>query len=181
MGIFDVFKRKKSLGYDPADIKVTDMSTGFMFEYNLETWTVVKTYDYDWGGGYYSLEFLVENESATESYYFSVEHDDELELSFSKKIRLRSIGEDIPEYIIEHETPPKSLLYQGTKYFLENESMGSMRERGVSGFSNLISWDYYSEDGKFCICIEQWGEREFEASHGFFISESDIMGILPVS
>jgi len=181
MGIFDAFRKKDELSYDPTNVKVTDLNTGFIFEYNLETWIVKKTFEYDWGGDFYSLEFLVENELGTDSYFLTVEQDDELELSMLKKVKVRAIGEDIPEYIIEHETPPKTVTYKGIKYFLEGEAMGSMRERGNSGFSNLISWDYYSEDDKYTICIEQWGENEFEASQGSFIRESDISNIIPAA
>lgn len=177
MGIFDFFKKDQSPDYDPSNIKVTDFKKGFVFDYDLKSWVVKKAYEYDWGNNNFSLEFVIENEN--ESYYMSVEEDDEVEISLSKKIKLREIDEDLPEYIQRHETPPKTLDYKGKRFFMDGESMGSMREIGQKEISNLISWDFYSEDEKEIISIEQWGENDFEASKGFYVDESEFSNIYP--
>ena len=47
--------------------------------------------------------------------------------------------------------------------------------------TEMISWDYYNEKGNFTISVEQWGERDFEASQGTMIKDYDITNILPAS
>ncbi|RLD43759.1 MAG: DUF4178 domain-containing protein, partial [Bacteroidetes bacterium] len=38
---------------------------------------------------------------------------------------------------------------------------------------------YYDEKEELYICIEQWDEKEFEASAGIIIKEFEISNILP--
>ena len=43
----------------------------------------------------------------------------------------------------------------------------------------FISWDYYDAEEKLVACVEQWGEREFEASSGKVVKDFEITSILP--
>ncbi len=178
MSFFDLFKKKKE-EYDPSNITINDLQVGFVFEYNLSTWVVKEAYEYDWGNQHFSREFKINN--GQESLYLSLENDDELVISISKKAKIRSIQEDLPEYIIKNESAPSSLNYQGQKFLLDEENAGYFRTLGETEWSELITWDYYNEDETQIITIEQWDEKSFEASIGNYIKAFEISNILPHS
>lgn len=180
MGIFDFLKKnKKEADYDPLNMKVTDLKTGFLFDYDLKSWEVVESYKYDWGDNFFSKEFKVR--SSKEERFLHVETDDELSLVLYQKIKVRAIDEDLPEYIQEHEYPPKSIEYNGIKFLKEGENPGYFRnlDKPESQWTELISWDYSDERGEYALSIEQWGLREFEAAYGPVIKPFEISNIVP--
>lgn len=180
MGIFDKFKKKKP-EYDSTNIKITDLNTGFVFDYNLTSWRVVETYIYDWGDNFISKEFKIDN--GDDIRFLSVEDDDELTIIISEKVKVRAINEDIPEHITENDKPPKSLNYKDMKFYLEETSPGYFRNTKHKdedeNWVELICWDYFDDNDKFNISIEQWEENRFEASFGKVIQEFEISNILP--
>ncbi|MGK7395195.1 MAG: DUF4178 domain-containing protein [Candidatus Cyclobacteriaceae bacterium M3_2C_046] len=179
MGIFDFFKKKKEPDYDPSNIKITDLQKGFVLEYDLKTWVVSESYEYDWGDHFFTREYKLD--SGDESIYLHVEYDDELYLSVTKKIKLLMIDEDLPDYIVEHQHPPKKITYKGTTFYFDEESPGYFRNMSSSAenWSELISWDYYDETDKHILNIEQWGDREFDAAVGNVVQEFEFSNILP--
>ncbi len=182
MGLKDLFNKKKEPEYDATDIRVTDIKIGFIFEYDLSTWEVTEEYEYDWGNNYFSREFKLFNGSETK--FMSIDEDDELYICISDKIKIRSVDEDLPEHILEHEAPPKKITFNGKKFFLEEESPGYFRDiadgDGDEAWSEVVSWEYEDDDNNV-LTIEQWGEKEFEASIGKYIKEYEISNILPKS
>lgn len=180
MGLFDRFKKKEEPSYDPTNISVRDLDMGFVLDYDMKTWVVKGVYDYDWGDNFFTREYKID--SGEEQLFLSVEDDDELEITISKKVKVRVIDEDIPEYIVSHERPPKKLHYQGATYYQDKESPGFFHDtsnKDEDAWDEFISWDYYDEDEKLYICIEQWEEREFEGSVGRVVEEYEISNILP--
>lgn len=180
MGMFDFFKKKEEKpSYDPTNIKVTDLNKGFVFEYNLENWVVDAVYEYNWGNNYFSKEYKVSN--GTEERFLSVDTDDGVFITFTKKIKVRSIQEDLPEEILKNETPPRKLEYDGKTFYSDGEEIGEFRdlEDTAAEGAKFISWEYYDDDDKFVLCIEQWGDEDFEASYGVVLKEFEISNILP--
>ena len=180
MGIFDRFK-KKTPDYDPNNITIHDLRTGFMFDYDLKTWIIKEEYAYDWGSNYFTREFKVD--SGDDSAYLHIDENDDLIMIFSGKVMVRAIDENIPEEIINHQQPPKKLSYKDTIYYLDKESPGYFSDdpENDDSWTEMISWDYYDEKGNFTISVEQWGERDFEASHGVMVKDYEITNILPGS
>lgn len=176
MGLLDFFKKYKR-EYDVTNMRVTDLKTGFVFDYDLSTWEVLDEYEYDWGDNFFSSEYKISD--GTKVCYLNVEEDDEVILSISEKVKIRAIDENLPEYIHKNEKAPDSLAFQGVKYFLEKESPGYFRNVGKTDWAEFISWDYEDEKGERIISVEQWGEFEFEASVGKKIKEFEITNILP--
>ena len=121
MGIFDRFK-KKSPDYDPNNITIADLRPGFLFDYDLKTWIIKEEYAYDWGGNYFTREFKID--SGDDSAYLHIDDNDDLILTLSRKVMVRALDENIPEEIINHQQPPKTLTYNGTVYYLDKESPG---------------------------------------------------------
>jgi hypothetical protein len=177
MGVFDFF-RKKTPGYDSTNIRIQDLDVGFVFEYDLSTWEVRDVYEYDWGDNYFTQEYQISN--GTETKYLSVEEDDELELSIMDKIKVNSVNEKLLQHLIDYQKPPKSIVFNGIKFHLENESPGYFNHvtKGDE-WEEFRCWNFEDDEGKNMLCIEQWDEKEFEASVGTRIKEFEISNILP--
>ncbi len=178
MGLFDFFKKdkKEENNYDPTNIKVTDLRKGFVFDYDLKTWVVKEEFLYDWGNNFFSREYKIN--SGEEEKFLSVEDDDGLFLSVLNKVNVRSVQEDLPEYILKNDRPPKKIVYKNITFYYDSESVGSLKESDEDE-AKFISWDFYDEDEKHVLNVEQWGEEEFEASFGQVIKEFEISNILP--
>lgn len=179
MGIFDRFKKKEALHYDPNDLKIEDLRVGFMFDYDLQTWVITEEYEYDWGNNYFTREYKLE--SADDIAYLHIDYSNEGFMAMSRKLKVRALGEDIPEEILEHKRPPKKIIYEGVTYFLDKESPGYFSDdpEDDNSWTEFISWDYFDADDKLVACVEQWGARDFEASHGKVVHDYEITNILP--
>ncbi len=179
MGLFDFFKKKEEPKYDPTNLKITDLEKGFLVDYDLKSWQVVAVYEYDWGNNNFTREYKLD--SGDDVAFLHIEEDDELFLTFTRKIKVRSIDEDLPEKILKKEHPPKKIDYQGIKLYRENETPGYFKdsEKETDDWDELISWDYYDEAEEHVLNIEQWGEKEFEASFGKIAKEFEFSNILP--
>lgn len=177
MGFTDFFKRKQPK-YDSTNIRVTDLDVGFIFEYDLESWEVQASYEYDWGDNYFSKEYKINNGSKT--LFLSVEEDDEISLSVCSKIKVRELGENVLNDLMNLQKPPTTITYKNNKYFFEKESPGYFNDKARGeDWVEFISWDFEDESGENIITIEQWDEKEFEASAGKAIKEFEISSILP--
>lgn len=177
MGLADFFKRKQPK-YDSTNIRVTDLDVGFVFEYDLESWEVQASYEYDWGDNYFSKEYKINNGSKT--LYLAVEDDDEISLSITNKIKVRQLGDNVLTDLIAQQKAPATLTYDGNKYFFEEESPGYYNDPAKgSEWVEFIAWNFEDEAGENIITIEQWDEKEFEASAGKVVKEFEISNILP--
>jgi hypothetical protein len=181
MGLFDRFKKKKEPDYDPNNLKIEDLRVGFMFDYDLKTWVIKEEYEYDWGDNYFTREYKLE--SADDIAYLHIDYNDENSMTISRKLKVRALDEDIPEEIADHNRPPKKIRFNEVDYYLDKESPGYFSDdpEDEENWTEFISWDYYDEEGKLVACVEQWGAREFEASHGKVVNDYEITNILPAT
>ena len=109
-----------------------------------------------------------------------LEEDDEIYLAISEKVKPRQLGIQVHDDLMNRQKPPASIEYQGRKYFMEKEAPGFYNEVAKGDeWVEFISWDFEDEQGEYVITIEQWDEREFEASAGKRIKEFEISNILP--
>ena len=179
MGLFDFLKKKKESEYDITNLKVSDLDEGFVLDYNMKSWVVKEVYQYDWGKNNFTFEYMLD--AGDEVTYLHVADEGELFLTLSKTIKIRKLGEDIPERITKSEKAPDTLQYEGTKYYLDADSAGYFNDKtkGTGDWEELISYDYFDEDETKTICITQWDERNFEASAGIVIKEYEISNITP--
>ncbi|WP_299109276.1 DUF4178 domain-containing protein [uncultured Tenacibaculum sp.] len=180
MGFFDLFKNNKKeeeKHYDPIDIKVTDLENGYLLDYDLETWTVTKMSEYDWGDSHFSREFLIESKG--KKCFLHIEEDDELIISLSEELKYRKLGPTVTDYIDTNGKPPKQIVHQDITYYLDEEAPGYYRNVENENWEELISFYYLDEDEEKCLTIEQWGEEDFEASIGKILKSYEISNILP--
>jgi hypothetical protein len=175
------FKKKKEPHYDSTNITVHDLDVGFVFDYDMSTWEVKAIYEYDWGDNYFSREFKIEN--GLDVRYLSIDEDDELILTVSKKIKVRLLGENVQQTLMKTQKPPNEFIFEDRKYLLEKESPGYFHDinGNPENWTEFISWEFEDSSEEHIINIEQWGEKEFEASAGKYIKEFEISNILPAS
>ncbi|MEL7004106.1 MAG: DUF4178 domain-containing protein [Bacteroidota bacterium] len=180
MGLFDFFKKKEEAPrYDVTNLKVTDLDEGFIFDYDMKSWQVKEVYQYDWGKNNFSYEYKID--SGDEVLFLSLEDQGELILSLSKSIKVRVLGESIPEEIVKNQKPPDRLVYENETYYLDSDSAGYFNDMtaGNDDWEELISWEYFNKEGDKIISIVQWDERNFEASSGIMIKDFQISNIIP--
>lgn len=173
------FKKKKEPEYDVTNLSVNDLDTGFIFDYDMKSWVVEETYEYDWGNNNFSKEFKVN--SGDEVAFLSVEDDGNINLSLVQSIKLKTIEEDISDEISKQEKPPKTIHYQKESYYLENDSAGYFRDttKKTEDWEELISWEYFNEDENKIVSITQWDEHTIDASAGVVIQAHQISDIIP--
>ncbi|MCH2215169.1 MAG: DUF4178 domain-containing protein [Flavobacteriales bacterium] len=180
--MFGRFKKKKGVKIDYSS---KDLAKGFVFEYYVQNWIVTEEYEYDWGEGYFTKEFKIT--SGKESFFLSVEEDDGLVLSLTTKSNAPEILSAFKNSMRESKKPLEQIEFEGRSYFLLEESPGYFRDcsknsgKDDDDWSELISWDYQDKDEKHVLSVEQWGENNFEFSHGMYIQEFEISNILPAS
>lgn len=179
MGIFDLFKKKETeRHYDPTNITVRDLGKNYIFEYSTENWTVTAVFEYDWGDNFFTREFVIQN--GTQEKFLHLEDDGGLEVTLSEIIKKRMLGEEVCDFMDEHQKPPKKITLNGIKYFLDEKSPGLSKEIDQDNWTELISYDYLNKEEDKTLCIEQYSDDEFEVSVGIVISENSISNILPV-
>nr|WP_319400116.1 DUF4178 domain-containing protein [uncultured Carboxylicivirga sp.] len=178
MGLFDIFKKKQESHYDSTNIRIQDLDVGFVFEYDLSTWMVEAIMEYDWGNNFFTREFQINN--GAETRYLGIEEDDELEISFMEKVKVRALQDDLTDTLIARQQPPKKITYKGITYHLEKESPGYFHNitKGTE-WEEFRSWDFEDTTGEHLLCIEQWDEKEFEAAIGKSVKTFEISNILP--
>ncbi|WP_196889776.1 DUF4178 domain-containing protein [Aureivirga sp. CE67] len=178
MGLFDFFKKKENeRHYDALNIKVEDLDKGFIFDFNMKSWEVVEVYEYDWGNNFFTREFKIS--SHDETGYLGIEMDDELLITFSKKVPVRKIQNDLPDFIQRHDTAPRQLFYEGKNFFLDEISPGYFRNVENENWSEFREWSYEDDSEEYVLTVEQWGEHDFEASFGHYVNLREITNILP--
>ncbi len=177
MGLFDFFKKKEP-GYDSTNIQLQDLDIGFVFDYDLSTWKVDAIMEYDWGNNYFSREFRVNNGS--ETCFLAIEEDDEPDISFMRKVKLNALQEGLAFFMAENQQAPEKIEYKEVQYFMEEERPGYFRNitKGTE-WEEFRSWHFEDETGELLLCIEQWDEKEFEASAGKSLKDFEITNILP--
>ncbi|QZE14909.1 DUF4178 domain-containing protein [Halosquirtibacter laminarini] len=179
MGIFDLFRKKdKTPGYDATNLQITDIKEGFIFDYDLESWSVKRKATYDWGDDCFTDELQIFNGKETK--YLSIEEDDEISIEISQSIPISTVDEgSIPQYIHTYKKAPYNIKYNGVNYKLMSESSGYYQKNEDASWDEVISWRYESNESDHFVDIDQWDDMEFEASVGKSIKPYEISNILP--
>mgnify|MGYP001233950950 CR=1 FL=1 len=178
MGLFDLFRKKNERHYDPTNIGIRDLGKGYIFELQTETWSVTSLFEYDWGDNFFTREFVIKN-GDTER-FLHIEEDGSLVVTLSEKVKLRKLGATVCDYIDNNQKPPKKIVFEGIIYYLDETSPGYCKEVDAANWEELVSYDYLDEDEQKTLCIEQYGEDEFEVSKGEIIDELAVSNILPM-
>ncbi|MGB3463852.1 MAG: DUF4178 domain-containing protein, partial [Cyclobacteriaceae bacterium] len=136
-------------------------------------------YTYDWGSHYFTKEFLID--SGDDKAYLHVDLNDTTDLTLTREIKIRELDEDLIDTIVDTEKAPKRVYWNDEKFFFDEENTGYCRDhkRGVNDWDELISYEYYNEDGSRLVSVTQWDDRNFESFAGKVIKEYEISNIIP--
>lgn len=176
MGLFDFFKRNKEEEKLSSDLQLKDLSRGDMVDYFLKSWHVEEVLEYDWGNNIYSREFKLN--SGDEIIYVEIDQEEDHTVSVSKDIKLSKIEKGLKRHIIENDAPPKELEFNGTKYYLSEESLGHCYVPGSNDYSKLVSWTLVDEEEEHFISIDRWDETDIEASTGHYAKIIEFSNII---
>lgn len=179
MGLFDFFKKKQpDVDTESFAYRILNMDKGSVFDYDLKSWVVLHVYEYQWQNGGGSVEYLVD--CGTEQWFLCIDNDADLTISLTQRVKVRVIAPNLPDLIIANEQPPATIHFKDVEYLRDSESVGVFREENGE-WADLISWDYSDAQGGKLLCVEQWGERDFDAACGIAVKDFQISNILPGS
>lgn len=179
MAFWDWLKRlfgEEKQEIDLLNLSLPDLKKGYLVDYDLKTWQVKSHNIYDFDGDRAEEWELY---SGDDRVYLEGEKDDEYEWSINRKIEFSALGKDVEDHLIEHHDPPQEIVYDGTRYILEESGAGYFFPDGRVAGDEMIYWDYEDETEDKLLSIEQWGEGEFEASVGRTVKEYEFQNILP--
>jgi len=177
MGLKDFFKKKQPSDLKITDLTLSDLKMGYMVDYDLKTWQVTAHNTYDWGDGDLTLEWQLKSHDDT--IYLELESDDEEQWSISRKIPVGQLGGNVTDHIMTHDDPPDQINYQGVTYYLDESGGGHFLSGGKGPGKELLKWEFTHEDEMQFVTIEQWSERDFEASAGTPVEAYQFTDILP--
>jgi len=160
-----------------TNLNLSSLKPGYYVDYDLKTWEVLARHHYDWGEGDISYEWQLK--SHDETIYLSSETDDEVEWTVSRPVAFARLGSNVRKHIEEHDDPPEEIVFDSTKYYLDESGGGHYYKNGNGPGQAFISWDYVDDTEEKYLSIEQWGEEEFEASTGERVEEYQFTNILP--
>lgn len=176
MGLFSNLFGKKEEGPSYDEINIHNLETGYLLEFDLKVWEVKNVYEYDWGNNFFTVEYQLDN--GEEVINLHVEEDDELELSVSRAKNVNAIDPNLRTHIVDSDTAPKQIVYDGKTYYLDDESPAGFRNLNESTWHDFVNYDYVTEDEKHFINIEQWAEGKVQAAVGTYHKEFEFSNFL---
>ena len=134
---FDFFKKKKKEEeFRIEDLVLSKLKTGFMVDYDMQTYVVAGYNKYQWNEGGVTDEW--ELKSGDETWFLErTQEDGEVEWSLCRKLPLSELEGDIAGEIERNEDPPEVVVFQGKQFtFEEDESLaqayGEIADSGQS-------------------------------------------------
>lgn len=176
MKFFDRLWKKNSKPL-PTVLTINDLQVGYLFDYDMKSWQVLRVNNYRYGAGEQSREWEVEHAG---QHRFLIRNDgDELSYCWGQKIgNLNQLGATTRQTIIDTDDPPTTITYDGKHYHLEESGTG-LFSRQQDEAIEFVYWELIDEQDQEFVTIEQWGEGDFTASHACWIEEYQITNILP--
>lgn len=171
--------RKIVEDYDPSSLSVDNLKEGYMVDYDLKTWLVTTTKQFDWDTGISAREFkLVSDIESIWVYLFK--EGNHLTVTVNKPINIYAIDSNLETEIYHNRRPFNIITYQGIQYFRENALDGYLFN--ITSNSTGVktnTWEYYDQERKHYMRIEQQEQKNFRAVVGKIVSEFEFSEILP--
>ena len=162
---------------DPLkDLVLTKLRVGYLVDYDLKTWRVTahNTYDFD---GLQVDEWELSFDRDVR--YLERYDDDEEVWTLATKIPVGMLGDAVRDKLYAQEEPPSELHYHDSSYYRFNDAAGYFREGGSGERQPMLTWDYSNAANEKFLTVEQWGEREIDASVSVRVQSYEFTNILP--
>jgi hypothetical protein len=191
MGLLDFLRRlfgggasssddaARDAGPDPTNLTLADLRSGYMVDFELQTWTVVEHNQYDYQG-FLTDEWKLRNVE-DETIFIEYEDDDEAIFTLARRIPIQDVhgpegDAPIDPALRDAEAPPDAVTYDGTRYELVESGPAAYLRKGQR--AELSYWMYESSDGDV-LTLERYGEQALEASAGRYVEPFEFDNILP--
>lgn len=174
-GLFN--KQPDEPALDPLhDLVLTKLRVGYLVDYDLKTWqvTAYNTYDFD---GQRVDEWELSHDR--ELRYLERSEDDEEVWTLATKVPVGTLGDAVRDRLYAQEEPPGELVYRDRSYYLYEDAAGYFREGGRGEPQPMLTWSYSDAENQNFLTVEQWGERELEASVAIRVHTYQFTNILP--
>ncbi len=162
---------------DPLqDLVLEKLRVGYLVDYDLKTWRVTahNTYDFD-GQKVDEWELAYDRELR----YLERYEEDEEVWSLATKVPIGTLGDAVRDRLYAQEEPPGEIVHRDRAYYLSGDAAGYFREGGVGEPQPMLTWEYSDADNAHFLTVEQWGEREIEASVSVRVHTFEFTNILP--
>ncbi|GAB7079381.1 DUF4178 domain-containing protein [Megalodesulfovibrio paquesii] len=163
-----------------TDLTLKDLLPGDLVDHDLATWKVraVNCYDFK---DFRTREWQLESGAGLR--YLELEEDDEPYWSLSQTFPFQALGqaqcERVRASIRDSGDPPDTLTHEGRTYRLEDMAGGHYFKDCVGTAQPFLQWHYVADNGEGFLCIEQWGEDDFEACTGHEVHAWQFTNLLP--
>lgn len=186
MGFFDALKRlfsgsSSAEPEDPrpadpmADVSLDQLRTGYMVDYEMRTWEVVRhvQYDYDgWPADEWTLE------TGDERLYLEHEKDGGDVFYLSDPVDMAAVETDdgpLRAVLRDRAEPPATLTYNGTTYTLDAQGPATRIEGDQH--NRLYYWTFVAGDD--FLALERLGESNWNSYAGREVEAFEFNNILP--
>ncbi|MDW7690876.1 DUF4178 domain-containing protein [Flammeovirgaceae bacterium SG7u.111] len=165
--------------YDPTDLTVGNLQTGFLLDYDLKTWEVVNENQFDWYNGQSESEYKITADTRQKFLNVRIENGQEVVIDF-KIISIYAINNRLEAEITLRNKPANILTFNEMPFYREG-----MTKEGI--FFNITTkdhgkkidvWEYFNEARTEVLRIERHG-KDFRTFYGNVVSTLQFSDILP--
>lgn len=169
----------RNFNYDPTTIGVNDLQIGFLIDYNLKTYQTIEHYQLN-SNSDIKEEKIILLSGINELIIFKFFDQSNLKIRVVEKINVYSVNEKLDTEILLKQKPSSILTFMNKKFYRDTSIIGniySYRDKKV--INKYSKWDYYDDERKEYLCIEQIGTKTFSAYYGKLVHETAFSDILP--
>ncbi len=176
--LFGKKKKKEDIpNFDPTNVTLDQLQPGWLVDFDLKTWQVKAKHRYDMGDGFEMIEW--ELQCGSETRFLCREEDDDIYWTWMRKVPIGMIDPKLKDHILKYEDPPDEVEFEGILFEMESYGGGYFYKDCKGPGIPFLYWDYESDDEKYVMTIEQWGDTDFEAAIGEYVEEYQFSNILP--
>ncbi|WP_448518364.1 DUF4178 domain-containing protein [Rhodoflexus sp.] len=167
--------------FDPTNITIEHLRTGFLLDYGLKTWQVVNQIQFDWTDGTSDKEYKLL--SGNDLLYLNVRREGGmLDCRVGSVVNLYAIDSQLDTVIQREGNPPKVLNYADFTLYRESKLTGVMFNHAYGNKPvKVVAWDYLDQTRTYHLRIERDEYQKFLAIFSKRASDWEFSEILPGS
>jgi len=171
--------RNLEASFDPTNITIENLRTGYLLDYGLKTWQVVNQTQFDWNDGMSEREYKLL--SGNEILYLNVKREVAmLECKVGTVVNLYSIDAQLDTTIQRDGNPPNVLKYADFTLYRESKLTGLMFNQAYGNKPvKVVAWDYLDQTRTYHLRIGRDEHQKFFATFSKQVSEVEFSEILP--